>query len=608
MLKQLNELVGSIREEEWFKRCKEERILHKDIASWAELRLLPEFLSLFVEEIEKIIDIDPEQSEQEILSKVTEHMVRFLGAHSASVRIYDPITEQMLAYGSYPLEDRARESYIPLEGTIAGTVISDRKIYTVPDISKEKKYMDKKRVIQKGVNSLMAVPLEIPQFFPYQRDTTGVIQIYYEEKGKTFTPLEIQCAEVMSRRLSFVIARKKLLSLHRVNEKKETIVKKIFSKLGTRGGIKLKDVFNSLIPELADILNFQSCALFSLASDYEHLVLEAGYPDDPSYHGIGKKFSIKEDPVFEILLNRRPYEGDNYYELVTNSYVLVIDPQKSSIISDKVKRFARERNINSILYIPLLMGDEITQILTFDALDQKKLYTEDEIEVLIFLGRELMKAYRLEQLDDILHDFKNPAIAIAGFARRLDKMMKEKGLVDADIRISRYLDILLEETSRLQEMALSIYHIGEKQVINLTEVLKKRFEINKEAIKEQLKELIFTKEGPFEDPLYVESYPLHLERILDNLLNNATNAIPTKGGILSIRTYREGPWACVEIANTGKISEEERLRFIEGEGKGRGIYITYRIVKLLNGKIDIDTTMNKTIVTVKLPLREPPTS
>ena len=37
----------------------------------------------------------------------------------------------------------------------------------------------------------------------------------------------------------------------------------------------MKDIFNRLIPELADIINLQSCALFSVSSDREQVVLEA---------------------------------------------------------------------------------------------------------------------------------------------------------------------------------------------------------------------------------------------------------------------------------------------------------------------------------------------
>jgi signal transduction histidine kinase len=215
-----------------------------------------------------------------------------------------------------------------------------------------------------------------------------------------------------------------------------------------------------------------------------------------------------------------------------------------------------------------------------------------------------MKAQRMERLDDILHDFKNPAIATAGFARRLKQLIEKEGLKDEDSKIRKYVQILLEETSRLQEMALSLYQVGKEQEVNLTEVLRNRFDINREVIKEQLKQNVKLKEGPFHDPLFVHCYPIHLERILDNLLNNATNAIPIQGGALSIRTYTDENWACAEISNTGLISEEERLRLLEGEGRGRGLYITHRIVRLLKGKLEVRVGSNTTTLVVRLPVHE----
>jgi signal transduction histidine kinase len=255
--------------------------------------------------------------------------------------------------------------------------------------------------------------------------------------------------------------------------------------------------------------------------------------------------------------------------------------------------------------VPLTSGDDITHFMTFDALDQRKRYAEEEIDIFLFLGRELVKAQRMEHLDDTLHDFKNPAIATAGFARRLKQLLQQPESERDESKVRRYVDILLEETSRLQEMALSIYQVGEQQHVNLSDVVRYRFEINEEAIKEQLKQNVALKNGPYEDPLPVRCYPMHLERVLDNLLNNATNAIPVRGGELSVRTYSEGEWACVEITNTGLISEEDRSRLLEGEGRGRGIYITHRIIRMLKGRLEIRPGQDTTTLLAKLPLAEP---
>jgi signal transduction histidine kinase len=602
MWRKTKDFIRGIRENDWARDCPVEEDFWNHLTAWIGEHLFPEFLKQVVSQVDDITEIDPDLPEPEILVRATRYMVEFLDAQSASIRIYDPHTEQMLSYGSYPFDEKSRATYIPLEKSVAGEVVKTKRTYLVQNILKEDLYQDKSVVERKGAYSVMAVPLGIPRFFPHERDTVGVIQIYYPEKDKVFTPLEVEVAELMARRLSYVIARKKILAMYRLNEKKEAIVRNIFLKLGSGHGVKMKEVFNRVIPELVDIINIQSCALFSVSDDLEHVVLEAGYPDYVGYHGIGKRFPISNEPAFELILNRRQYATDSPYEIFTQSYLLVMDPQKSDLVSKGVKSFAAIHSINSILYVPLNIGEEITHFMTFDALEHRKGYAEEEIELLLFLGRELMKAKRMERLDDILHDFKNPAIATAGFARRLKRLLEQESLEKEGPTIKRYVDILQEETSRLQEMALSLYQVGKPQVVNLSEVLKKRFEINTEAIKEQLKQNVTLREGPFQDPLLTWCYPLHLERILDNLLNNATNAIPLQGGTLSIRTYERGDWACAEITNTGRVSEEERLKLLEGEGRGRGIYITHRIIRLLKGKIEIRIGKQTTTLVVRLPI------
>lgn len=601
MLSNLASMVKTIRQEPWAKDMGADAFW-STLSERLEEHVFSDFLDHVVRQVDEIVDIDPDLSEPRILRIATQYMVDFLGAHSASVRIYDPATEQMLSYGSFPLDEEARETYIPLEGSIAGEVVKNRKPAMVPNILKDARYANKDVIHRKGVHSLIAIPLEIPRFFPHERDTVGVIQIYYPEKDRSFSKLETQVANLMAKRLSFVMARKKILSMHWLSEKKETIVQHIFKSLGRKGGIKMKEVFDRVVPELADVVDVQSCALFSVLHDYNHVKLEAGYPEKKGYHSIGKEFPAEKEPAFEVILKLRDYRGSSIYEMVTPSYILVVDPQKSELISNQLKRFAQYHNINSILYIPLSVDGEITHFMTFDAIDQRLRYREHEIELFMFLGRELMKAQKMERMDDILHDFKNPTIAVAGFARRLKTLIENEQTPESKPQIRKYVDILLEETSRLQELALSIYEVGEKQVLDLSDVLRRRFEINREAIKEQLKQNVEMREGPFESGLYVRCYPIHLERVFDNLLNNATKAIPLRGGFLAIRTYQADQWAYAEISNSGEISQEDRCRLLEGETQGRGLYITNRIVRLLKGKIFIERGKKSTTFIVRLPL------
>jgi hypothetical protein len=253
MWKDLEKIIKKARKESWAKKYTSEAFW-QHLSDWVKEHILPDFLTQFSSQVDEIIDIDPDLSEQEIFARVTKYMVKFLGASSASIRLYDPYTEQLLSWGSYPSEEESRLTYIPLEGSVAGEVVKNDRTYLVPNILQEKLYRDKEVIKRKGTHAVMAVPLAITPFSPQERDTVGVIQFYYPEKNRTWSPLEVQMAELMAHRLSFVIARKKILSMHRVNEKKEAIVRNIFQKLGSQGGVKMTEVFNRVVPELVDII------------------------------------------------------------------------------------------------------------------------------------------------------------------------------------------------------------------------------------------------------------------------------------------------------------------------------------------------------------------
>ena len=558
------------------------------------------YVDHLISQVETIMEINPHLAEKEILETVAKNVVEYLGAEAASIRIYDPGKEEMISFGSYPPQTEDREEAIPFEDTIAGEVVKTHQAYFVPNILKEEKYKNKEKVQTQGIHSMLAIPISIPRFSLKDVDTEGSFQIYYKEMDKIFTPLEAKIAEMLSRRVSYVIARKRIMDLQKLNVTKDKIVEQIFLRLGKREGIKMRDVFNLVIPELVDIIRIQRCSLFSVSEDRQHVVLEAGYPE--IHHGIGKAFSVKEEPYIDAVVTQNGPFGEFENEKIFPSYILIHNPQESALLPSDLKRFLEIQQIHSVLYIPLKVNDVVNYFLAFDAQAHHRRFADEELEIFIFFGKELMKGLRLEKMDDILHDFKNPAIAAAGFAKRIQKILEDGEYPSKREKVVQALDIILKETSRIQELALTLHGEGREEIVDLTERLKRRFLINQETMKELKRENIHLVERDLESPLPIRCYPLHIERVLDNLFNNATNAIPQKGGELSIRSYRREWWAVAEITNTGQISEEDKKRYLHGEGKGRGLHITSRLVKLMGGKTEVESVEGQTTFRVMVPL------
>ncbi len=558
------------------------------------------YVDHLISQVETILEINPHLAEKEILETVAKNVVEYLGAEAASIRIYDPGREKMISFGSYPPQTEDREEAIPFEDTIAGEVVKTHRSYFVPDILKEEKYKNKEKVQKQGIHSMLAIPISIPRFSLKDVDIEGSFQIYYKEMDKTFTPLEAKIAEMLSRRVSYVIAQKRIMDLQKLNVTKDKIVEQVFLKLGKREGIKMREVFNLVVPELVDIMRIQRCSLFSVSEDRQHVVLEAGYPE--VQHGIGKAFSMKDEPYIEVVANQSGPFGEFENEKIFPSYILIHNPQESWLLPSDLKRFLEIQQIHSVLYIPLKVNDVVNYFLAFDAQAHHRKFSEEEIEIFIFFGKELMKGLRLEKMDDILHDFKNPAIAAAGFAKRIQKILDDGEYPSKKEKVVQALDIILKETSRIQELALTLHGEGREEIVDLTEKLKRRFHINEEAIKQLKRENVHLTEGGLESSLWIRCYPLHIERVLDNLLNNASNALPEEGGRISIRSYQKDSWAVAEVTNTGEIREEDRDRYLLGEGRGRGLHITTRLVKQIQGKMEMESGEGQTTFRVMLPL------
>jgi len=562
--------------------------------------ILYRYVNRLITQAEGILSIDPVLTEKEVLNFVARAVVEYFDAKVATIWISGPERKEMIFYGSHPSIDEKFDEVMPFEDTIAGEVVKTHQSYLAPNILKEQKYRYKELAQKLGIHSMLAVPIYLHRFFK-DVDTEGVLQIFYKEEDKVFTPLEVEIAGMFSRRVGHVVALKKISRLHELNVTKDKIVDHIYQKLATGEGIKMKDLFDSVISELVGIMKIQRCSLFSATKDRQHVVLEAGYPE--IQHGIGKVFSVKE-PYIDIIVNQAGPFGEFENEKISPAYILIRNLRESRLLPTDLKHFLEGQQIHSVLYIPLKVNDVVNYFLVFDAQAEHRSFTDEQIEILTFFGKELMKGLRLEKMGDIVHDFKNPAIAVAGFAKRIQKILKGRDYPENE-KVDQALDILLKETSRIQEMALTLHEKEKESIIDLTEVSERRFLINEEALKELNRRNIQLIERKFESPLWVRCPPLHIERVIDNLLNNASNAIPQEGGELSIRSYRKDTWAVVEINNTGQISEEDIDRFTLGEGRGRGLHISTRLIKNMEGFLSVESGGGRTTFCVMLPLVEP---
>lgn len=280
-------------------------------------------LASVLEEIENILAIDHRLPVREILKIAAERIVKELDAGAATIRVFDPESLRMVSFGASGMSDEDMESSLAVRNSISGRVVQEKRAISVPNILKDPLYKDKALASKRGFYSLLAVPLIMPTPSSSGNSVLGTLQIYFKDKNRDFEKFEIIHAELLARRISFVLAKKKIFDLEELNLRKETITNKIFVKLSRRENIKLKDLFVLLIPELQELLNIKSCSLFTVSDDKQYINLETAYPQDDCYFEIGHTFTVSHHPFFQAAVVGTEEIGDRPHERISPSYILI---------------------------------------------------------------------------------------------------------------------------------------------------------------------------------------------------------------------------------------------------------------------------------------------
>jgi signal transduction histidine kinase len=215
---------------------------------------------------------------------------------------------------------------------------------------------------------------------------------------------------------------------------------------------------------------------------------------------------------------------------------------------------------------------------------------------------------------DVSHQLRTP---LAAMRLRLE-------LVRADVasegRVSGADDDLgfalgeLERLSRLVDGLLLVARAesaqSHPQPVDVCEVVRERRQAWQPVAEERGVTLTVQPVAPSLAQSVVASVtPGQLEQVLDNLLDNSLEAMPT-GGRIDVRVTRERDTVTVAVCDDGPgMSEEQKQaafhRFVTGStsGTGLGLAVVHRLVTADGGTVRLDSTAGVgTTVVVQLPV------
>jgi two-component system sensor histidine kinase PilS (NtrC family) len=202
-----------------------------------------------------------------------------------------------------------------------------------------------------------------------------------------------------------------------------------------------------------------------------------------------------------------------------------------------------------------------------------------------------------EMAAGLAHEIKNPLTSLSGSIQ----LLAESNHYDLDQK--KLMNIVRREAERLNTLVSDFLlfarpKIGNVQLLDVRKVLEETIALfqHHEKFSDNIK--IIKHYG---EDVWTKMDPGHLRQILLNLLLNASEAIGSKEGVISVSSYiGKDKTTRIRITDTGEGMDEEVMKSIfdpffttKPKGSGLGLSIVLRILESYNYQIDVKSKKNK---------------
>lgn len=345
----------------------------------------------------------------------------------------------------------------------------------------------------------------------------------------------------------------------------------------------------------------------------------------------------KKEPVERITL--KVGEGIAGTVVKTGKPMVIQDVTHEKKFTDKIDRITGFRT-KSVICVPLILRNRPMGALQVINKKSGAPFTRSDLEILYAIAQhvsiamenaslyrrleenfavttqelrvtqaKLIRTERLASMSNLVqgvaHEIRNPVTTIGGFARRIKKDIGDSR------KIEKYVDIILDETARLENIVKRVQDFTEIQVFNPTSekiepivegVLSAALPLANKLGVRMVKDI-----APDLPPVRLDAGQISMA--LSNIVKNALEAMP-QGGTLTLKALQEDQSLVLTIKDTGCGIPKEQLTSIydpfvtsKSKGVGLGLTLVHQVISNHHGDIRITSELQKgTVVTLRLPM------
>lgn len=264
--------------------------------------------------------------------------------------------------------------------------------------------------------------------------------------------------------------------------------------------------------------------------------------------------------------------------------------QPIAILAEKLKKFTLGRSNE---YLEWNSNDEIGTLITeYNNLNEA---LTRSAETLAKTERDM--AWR-EMAKQVAHEIKNPLTPMKLSIQYLEKTAREDPERAKDM-IPRVSNTLIEQIDNLSQIAAEFSNFASMPQATNEKVALNDLVVAIHDLFRKRDDMDISLHTPIDD-LVVFADKNHLVRILNNLVKNATQAIPdNRRGKIDISLYKENNRAVVRVSDNGAgIPESMRDKVFapnfttKSSGTGLGLAISANMIESFNGKIYFESQEN----------------
>ena len=313
------------------------------------------------------------------------------------------------------------------------------------------------------------------------------------------------------------------------------------------------------------------------AESFDAIILDLQMPGMDGLEAL-KALKAKKPEIQVILLTGHATVEKSVEAMKLGAMDLMEKPADLKTLSDKIKKAQTNKMV--------LIEKQAEEKMNVQAIEAGKLASVGELA------------------SGIAHEINNPIAIMVEEAGWLSDLLSDEDLANPQNmeEFRRALNQIKAQGGRCKDITHKLLFFAKKtdsrvRQVQINEIIEETVSTSEQRAKESNVTIVTHLDQELPN---VSASPSEMQQVLLNLINNAIDAIGTRGGTIEITSRLNGGDVAIDVADTGQGIPNELINRIfdpffttkpVGKGTGLGLSICYGIIKKMGGDITLNSSV-----------------